>query len=165
MPWCKNSEVSSPTSGERSLNDNVIAKKGKLTVGFGAATETYVSDVTCRENFKSKNFIVRVIFNYAFGNQSLILQARSGNSTLFDMLDTQWNIYPLKINENMHENSAIESRKLAGLNDITSGCRVVFNVKFQFKSIIHANLSDIFFDQACKSIMEAFVREAKKQCT
>jgi coenzyme Q-binding protein COQ10 len=64
--------------------------------------------------------------------------ASASNSTLFHLLETEWLIQP------------------HGRN----GCEVKFHVKFQFKSAIHAQMSDLVFDQVSRGMMEAFERRA-----
>lgn len=48
-----------------------------------------------------------------------------------------------------------------GLKDIPQSCVIDFHVAFEFKSILHTQLSLLFFDQLVKQMEEAFVREAR----
>ncbi|XP_018796094.1 PREDICTED: coenzyme Q-binding protein COQ10, mitochondrial [Bactrocera latifrons] len=50
-----------------------------------------------------------------------------------------------------------------GLKDIPQSCVVDFKVAFEFKSRIHSNIANIFFDLICDQMEHAFVAEAKRR--
>ncbi|CAD7013781.1 coenzyme Q-binding protein COQ10, mitochondrial [Ceratitis capitata] len=50
-----------------------------------------------------------------------------------------------------------------GLKDIPQSCVVDFKVTFEFKSLIHSNIANIFFDLICDQMEHAFVAEAEKR--
>lgn len=50
-----------------------------------------------------------------------------------------------------------------GLKDISQSCVIDFHVAFEFKSVLHTQLSLLFFDQIVKQMEEAFVREARNR--
>lgn len=51
----------------------------------------------------------------------------------------------------------------AGLKDVPNSCVVDFRVKFEFKSVLHSNLSHLFFDIIVQQMENAFVREAERR--
>ncbi|XP_036223809.1 coenzyme Q-binding protein COQ10, mitochondrial isoform X2 [Bactrocera oleae] len=50
-----------------------------------------------------------------------------------------------------------------GLKDIPQSCVVDFKVTFEFKSLIHSNIANIFFDLICDQMEHAFVAEAERR--
>lgn len=50
-----------------------------------------------------------------------------------------------------------------GLKDIPNSCVLDFQVTFEFKSVLHTQLSLLFFDQLVRQMEEAFFREAKNR--
>ncbi|XP_055701584.1 coenzyme Q-binding protein COQ10, mitochondrial isoform X2 [Phlebotomus papatasi] len=48
-----------------------------------------------------------------------------------------------------------------GLKDIPQSCVVDFHVAFEFKSALHSQISNIFFDQIVRQMEDAFIREAQ----
>ncbi|XP_011209822.2 coenzyme Q-binding protein COQ10, mitochondrial isoform X2 [Bactrocera dorsalis] len=50
-----------------------------------------------------------------------------------------------------------------GLKDIPQSCVVDFKVAFEFKSRIHSNIANIFFDLICDQMEHAFVAEAERR--
>ncbi|XP_053965756.1 coenzyme Q-binding protein COQ10, mitochondrial-like [Anastrepha ludens] len=50
-----------------------------------------------------------------------------------------------------------------GLKDIPQSCVVDFKVAFEFKSLIHSNIANIFFDLICDQMDHAFVAEAERR--
>ncbi|XP_037951636.1 coenzyme Q-binding protein COQ10, mitochondrial [Teleopsis dalmanni] len=53
-----------------------------------------------------------------------------------------------------------EWRFSAGLKDIPQSCVVDFKVSFEFKSLLHSNIANLFFDLICDQMEHAFVKEA-----
>ncbi|XP_067631624.1 coenzyme Q-binding protein COQ10, mitochondrial [Eurosta solidaginis] len=56
-----------------------------------------------------------------------------------------------------------EWRFSPGLKDIPQSCVIDFKVKFEFKSLIHSNIANIFFDLICDQMEHAFVAEAERR--
>ncbi|XP_059620552.1 coenzyme Q-binding protein COQ10, mitochondrial isoform X2 [Phlebotomus argentipes] len=48
-----------------------------------------------------------------------------------------------------------------GLKDIPQSCVIDIHVAFEFKSAIHSQISNIFFDQIVRQMEDAFIREAE----
>lgn len=63
---------------------------------------------------------------------------------LFDYLLNEWRFSP-------------------GLKDIPQSCVLDFKVTFQFKSLLHSNIANLFFDLICEQMEQAFVTEAKRR--
>ncbi|XP_005180264.1 coenzyme Q-binding protein COQ10, mitochondrial [Musca domestica] len=63
---------------------------------------------------------------------------------LFDYLLNEWRFSP-------------------GLKDIPQSCLLDFKVHFQFKSLLHSNIANLFFDLICDQMEQAFVAEAKRR--
>lgn len=51
----------------------------------------------------------------------------------------------------------------AGLKDVPNSCVIDFRVTFEFKSALHSQLSQIFFDLIVQQMESAFVREAQRR--
>lgn len=56
-----------------------------------------------------------------------------------------------------------EWRFSPGLKDIPQSCVVDFKVAFEFKSLFHAQIANLFFDFLCHQMESAFVAEAKRR--
>lgn len=63
---------------------------------------------------------------------------------LFDYLLNEWRFSP-------------------GLKDIPQSCVLDFKVTFQFKSLLHSNIANLFFDLICDQMEQAFVTEVRKR--
>jgi coenzyme Q-binding protein COQ10 len=50
-----------------------------------------------------------------------------------------------------------------GLKDIPQSCVIDFLVTFEFKSLLHSQLSNLFFDQLVKQMEHAFINEAQNR--
>lgn len=51
----------------------------------------------------------------------------------------------------------------AGLKDLPQSCVIDFRVTFEFKSMLHSHLSNIFFDLIIQQMETAFLREAERR--
>ncbi|XP_017460651.1 PREDICTED: coenzyme Q-binding protein COQ10, mitochondrial [Rhagoletis zephyria] len=56
-----------------------------------------------------------------------------------------------------------EWRFSPGLKDIPQSCVVDFKVTFEFKSLLHSNIANIFFELICDQMEHAFVAEAERR--
>ncbi|XP_065369141.1 coenzyme Q-binding protein COQ10, mitochondrial [Calliphora vicina] len=56
-----------------------------------------------------------------------------------------------------------EWRFSPGLKDIPQSCVLDFKVSFEFKSLLHSNIANLFFDLICDQMENAFITEAKKR--
>lgn len=56
-----------------------------------------------------------------------------------------------------------EWRFSPGLKDIPHSCVLDFKVSFEFKSLLHSNIANLFFDLICDQMENAFITEAKKR--
>ncbi|TMW42703.1 hypothetical protein DOY81_012215 [Sarcophaga bullata] len=56
-----------------------------------------------------------------------------------------------------------EWRFSPGLKDITTFMCMDFKVAFEFKSLLHSNIANLFFDLICDQMEHAFITEAKKR--
>jgi len=56
-----------------------------------------------------------------------------------------------------------EWRFSAGLKDIPQSCVLDFKVAFEFRTLIHSNIANLFFDMVCAQMEDAFVEEAKRR--
>lgn len=56
-----------------------------------------------------------------------------------------------------------EWRFSPGLKDIPQSCVLDFKVSFEFKSIIHSNIANLFFDLICDQMESAFQTEAGRR--
>ncbi|KAL5293386.1 COQ10A family protein [Megaselia abdita] len=50
-----------------------------------------------------------------------------------------------------------------GLKDIPQSCVLDFTVSFEFKSLLHSNIANLFFDLICDQMEYAFILEAQKR--
>lgn len=50
-----------------------------------------------------------------------------------------------------------------GLKDVPNSCVVDFKVDFMFKSLIHSNIANIFFDLICDQMESAFIQEVRRR--
>ena len=73
-----------------------------------------------------------------------LVRSVCNDGRLFDYLLNEWNFSP-------------------GLMDIPQSCVLDFKVLFQFKSLLHMNLANIFFDIICNQMEHAFIREAHRR--
>ncbi|KAH8394833.1 hypothetical protein KR222_007862, partial [Zaprionus bogoriensis] len=56
-----------------------------------------------------------------------------------------------------------EWRFSPGLKDIPNSCVLDFKVAFRFKSLIHSNIANIFFDLICDQMESAFIDEVRRR--
>ncbi|XP_033155935.1 coenzyme Q-binding protein COQ10, mitochondrial isoform X2 [Drosophila mauritiana] len=50
-----------------------------------------------------------------------------------------------------------------GLKDIPNSCVLDFKVSFEFKSLLHSNVANIFFDLICDQMENAFIQEVRRR--
>ncbi|XP_055837926.1 coenzyme Q-binding protein COQ10, mitochondrial [Episyrphus balteatus] len=73
-----------------------------------------------------------------------LVQAVCKDGRLFNYLLNEWRFSP-------------------GLKDIPQSCVLDFKVLFEFKSIIHSNIANLFFDLICDQMESAFQTEAQRR--
>ncbi|XP_046821286.1 coenzyme Q-binding protein COQ10 homolog B, mitochondrial isoform X2 [Vespa crabro] len=75
---------------------------------------------------------------------SRLVKADCTDGILFDHLKTLWIFSP-------------------GLKNNANTCVIDFSLSFEFKSIIHSHLSNLFFNEIVRQMENAFVQEAEKR--
>lgn len=50
-----------------------------------------------------------------------------------------------------------------GLKDIPQSCVLDFTVTFEFRSLLHSNIANLFFDLICDQMENALILEAKRR--
>ncbi|XP_055608439.1 coenzyme Q-binding protein COQ10, mitochondrial [Uranotaenia lowii] len=73
-----------------------------------------------------------------------LIRAECRDGRLFNYLLNEWKFSP-------------------GLKDIPMSCVIDFMVAFEFKSLLHSQLSNLFFDQIVLQMEYAFIQEAGKR--
>lgn len=73
-----------------------------------------------------------------------LVQSVCSDGRLFNFLLNEWKFSP-------------------GLKDIPQSCVLDFTVSFEFKSLLHSNIANLFFDLICDQMENAFILEAKKR--
>lgn len=86
------------------------------------------------ESYTSKVTIVRPQF----------VKAECKDGKLFNHLNTLWLFTP-------------------GLKNNANTCVIDFSLSFEFKSIIHSSLSNLFFNEIVRQMENAFLEEAKRR--
>lgn len=87
-----------------------------------------------KENYISKITTVRPRF----------VKAECTDGKLFNHLNTLWIFSP-------------------GLKNNAETCVIDFSLSFEFKSIIHSHLSNLFFNEIVRQMENAFLEEAKRR--
>lgn len=148
VPWCSDSRVSSskpltPASYQRvplpghlswktDHSTKCTHKKATLQVGFNNFQNvSYLSNVYCWEGLQCRH-----------RRQSAVrlVEAQAADGDLFDLLVSRWTFYVVP--------------------DQPKFCHVEFDIKFRFKSILHAQASQLFFSQVCQAMVQAFEKRA-----
>ncbi|ORY95072.1 dehydrase and lipid transport-domain-containing protein [Syncephalastrum racemosum] len=78
------------------------------------------------------------------------VQAVSADATLFKELVTTWHFRPNVPNKNIAS------------PELHPSCYVDFKIAFEFASPLHAQASNVFFDQVSKAMFQAFVQRCEK---
>ena len=73
-----------------------------------------------------------------------LVKAECTDGKLFDHLNTLW-IFS------------------SGLKNNPQTCVIDFSLSFEFKSVIHSHLSNLFFNEIVRQMENAFIQEAKKR--
>ncbi|KKZ64089.1 hypothetical protein EMCG_01585 [[Emmonsia] crescens] len=122
-----------------------------LTVGYGPLKETFVSRVECDAGL----WTVGARSGRRGGTENKGDEARARDGGLFEFLDTLWKLQPGKNNAMMRDGNG------RGGGETT----VVLEVRFQFRSALHAAMMGAVEDQVAGMMIEAFekrVRELEK---
>lgn len=77
-------------------------------------------------------------------NKPYLISSECKDGRLFNYLLNEWKFNP-------------------GVKDIKQSCVIDFKVAFEFKSILHRRIANLFFDIICDQMENAFKAEAKKR--
>lgn len=112
--------------------------KGKILLGF----LTFYKIVSF-ENPLTYFLIFRYTSQVIFEKPNLV-RAECNDGRLFSYLLNNWEFSP-------------------GVKDIPQSCVIDFAVSFQFKSALHSQLANFFFDQLVIQMTKAFIDEAEER--
>lgn len=109
------------------------------------------SDVHSQENFGFKADLIVGFppLNEAYTsrvslNPPQLVRSECHDGRLFNYLLNEWRFSP-------------------GLKDIPDSCVLDFKVTFEFKSLFHSNVANIFFDLICDQMENAFIEEVRRR--
>ncbi|EDV38132.1 uncharacterized protein Dana_GF11062, isoform A [Drosophila ananassae] len=77
-------------------------------------------------------------------NPPQLVRSECHDGRLFNYLLNEWRFSP-------------------GLKDIPDSCVLDFKVTFEFKSLLHSNVANIFFDLICDQMENAFIQEVRRR--
>ncbi|KAI8842466.1 cyclase/dehydrase, partial [Chytriomyces cf. hyalinus JEL632] len=134
VPWCVSSRILEARTLE-SGSKTVSRMKAQLGVGFKQFNERYSSNVEC--------------------THSNDIRAVASDSSLFKTLNTTWTLRPathLSPDTNWKKPTASKDHPI---------CTLDFYIAFEFKSILYAQVSELFFNQVSLEMVDSFVKRAR----
>lgn len=164
---CKNNYVKSHIKNVMQQSDKMKEYEGRKLVGFSmeeiytvvADVENYKkfvpfckkSDVIYRkENFIKANLVIGFPpLTESYTSEvsmipSRLVKADCSDGTLFNHLKTLWIFSP-------------------GLKNNPNTCVIDFSLSFEFKSVIHSHMSNLFFNEIVRQMENAFLQEAERR--